>query len=88
MNTDEFGLYQIDLPSTTVTKLTPLLSLVVQRKIVNEEGTRAFDTLRAVTREDGLAWSPMGDTWLYRRFERHLERFSIFGMRPLAALNG
>ncbi|QRN82858.1 PD40 domain-containing protein [Chloroflexota bacterium] len=60
LNTDEFALYQIDLPSTTVTKLTPLLSLVVQRKIVNEEGTRAFDTLRAVTREDGLAWSPDG----------------------------
>lgn len=32
----------------------------MQRKIVNEEGTRAFDTLRAVTREDGLAWSPDG----------------------------
>ena len=60
LNTDEFALYRIDLPSTTVTKLTPLLSLTVQRKIVNEEGTRAFDTLRAVSREDGLAWSPDG----------------------------
>lgn len=60
LNTDEFALYQIDLPSGTVTKLTPLLNLVVQRKIVNQEGTRAFDTLRAVSREDGLAWSPDG----------------------------
>jgi len=60
LNTDEFALYQIDLPSTTVTKLTPLLSLTVQRKIVNQAGTRAFDTLRAVSRKDGLAWSPDG----------------------------
>ena len=59
-NTDELALYRIDLPSTTVTKITPLLSLTVQRKIVNQEGTRAFDTLRAITREDGLAWSPDG----------------------------
>lgn len=60
LNTDELALYKIDLPSTTVTKLTPLLSLTVQRKIVNQEGTRAFDTLRAVTAADGLAWSPDG----------------------------
>lgn len=59
-NTDELALYWIDLPSTTVTKITPLLSLTVQRKIINQEGTRAFDTLRAITREDGLAWSPDG----------------------------
>jgi hypothetical protein len=60
LNTDELALYKIDLPSTTVTKLTPLLSLTVQRKIVNEEGTRAFDTLRAIIAEGGLAWSPDG----------------------------
>ena len=60
LNTDELALYKIDLPSTNVTKLTPLLSLTVQRKIVNEEGTRAFDTLRAIIVEGGLAWSPDG----------------------------
>lgn len=60
LNTDELALYQIDLPSGAVTQLTPLLSLTVQRKLVNEEGTRAFETLEAVTREDGLAWSPDG----------------------------
>lgn len=58
--TDELGLYQVDLMSGATTKLTPLLSLDVQRKIINETGTRAFDTLRAVTREDSLAWSPDG----------------------------
>jgi hypothetical protein len=58
--TDELGLYLIDLPSIEVTKLTPLLSLSVQRNIINDVGTRAFDTFRAVTRDDGLAWSPDG----------------------------
>lgn len=60
LNTDELALYQINLPSTEIIKITPLLSITVQRMIVNEEGTRAFDTLRAVTRPDGLAWSPDG----------------------------
>lgn len=58
--TDELGLYRIDLPSIEVTQLTPLLSLSVQRNITNDVGTLAFDTFRAVTREDGLAWSPDG----------------------------
>ncbi len=58
--TDELGLYLIDLPSIEVTKLTQLLSLSAQRNIANDVGTRAFDTFRAVTREDGLAWSPDG----------------------------
>ena len=58
LNTDELGIYQIDLPSGTVTQLTPLLSITNQRKLVNEEGSRVFQTLEAVTREDGLAWSP------------------------------
>lgn len=60
LNTDELALYQIDLPSLQVTKQTPLLSLVLQRRIVNQIGTLAFDTLEVVTRPDGLAWSPDG----------------------------
>ena len=60
LNTGELALYRIDLPSTTVTKLMPLLNLTLQRWIVNEVGTLAFDTLRIVTREDSLAWSPDG----------------------------
>lgn len=59
-NTDELGIYRIDLPSATVTQLTPLLSITNQRKLVNEKGSRVFQTLEAVTREDGLAWSPDG----------------------------
>ena len=59
-NTDELGIYRIDLPSGTVTQVTPLLSISNQRKLVNEEGSRVFQTLEAVTREDGLAWSPDG----------------------------
>lgn len=60
LNTDELALYQIDLPSFEVTQLSPLLSLTVQRKIVNDEGTRVLETLLTVTRPDGLAWSPDG----------------------------
>ncbi|MDY6873491.1 MAG: hypothetical protein SVR81_05935 [Chloroflexota bacterium] len=60
LNTDELGLYRVDLMTGKTSQLTPLLNLDVQRKLVNETGTRAFDTLRAVTREDSLAWSPDG----------------------------
>jgi hypothetical protein len=59
-NTDEFALYQIDLPSFMVSKITPLLSISLQRKIVDQEGTSPLDALSAVTRADGLAWSPDG----------------------------
>jgi hypothetical protein len=58
--TDELALYQIDLPSTEIIHLTPLLSLSLQRDVVNEEDGRAFETLQAVTRSDGIAWSPDG----------------------------
>lgn len=56
-NTDELALYQINLPSFEVSKLTPLLSITVQRKIVHNQGDRALETLMTVTRSDGLAWS-------------------------------
>jgi len=56
--TDELSLYKIDLMSEEVSKITPLLSLLLQRKIVNQEGTRSFDVLEVVTRSDGIAWSP------------------------------
>jgi hypothetical protein len=60
LNTDELALYQIKLPATEVTKITPLLSLTIQRKIVNQEGTRANETFQAVTQPNNLAWSPNG----------------------------
>ncbi|MFN2304795.1 MAG: hypothetical protein ACK2TV_13780, partial [Anaerolineales bacterium] len=60
LNTDELALYEINLPSTEVTKLTPLLSLTLQRRIVNQIGTLANQTFDVVTRPDGLAWSPNG----------------------------
>jgi hypothetical protein len=60
LNTDELALYQVDLPSFEVSIVSPLLSITVQRKIVNDEGTRVLETLMTVTRPDGLAWSPDG----------------------------
>ncbi|MEA3327348.1 MAG: hypothetical protein U9R53_08575 [Chloroflexota bacterium] len=58
LNLDELALYQINLPSAEIIQISPLLSLTLQRKIVNEVGTLAFETLQAVTRPEGLAWSP------------------------------
>ena len=60
LNAEELALYQVDLTSFEVTKITPLLSLSLQREVVNQEGTRAVDALEVVTRPDGLAWSPDG----------------------------
>jgi hypothetical protein len=60
LNAEELALYQVDLTSFEVTKITPLLSLSLQRQVVNQEGTRAVDALESVTRPDGLAWSPDG----------------------------
>lgn len=60
LNTDELALYSVDLTSFEVSIVSPLLSIPVQRKIVNEDGLRVFETLATVTRPDGLAWSPDG----------------------------
>lgn len=67
MNTEELALYQINLPSREdsingfeVSRVSSLLSISLQRQIVNQEGTRALEALSAVTRPDGLAWSPDG----------------------------
>ena len=57
-NLDELALYQIQLPGGEITQISPLLSLTLQRNIVNNTGSNAFEALKAVTREDGLAWSP------------------------------
>ncbi|MBW6465301.1 MAG: hypothetical protein K0B06_02205 [Brevefilum sp.] len=60
INAEELALYQVDLTTFGVTTITPLLSLPLQRQVVNQEGTRAADALEIVTRPDGLAWSPDG----------------------------
>jgi len=60
-NIDELAIYQVDLPSTEVTKVTPLLSIQLQREIINADNERALETLHAVTRPDGLAWSHNGE---------------------------
>ncbi len=59
-NTDELAIYRVDLPAGEVAKLTPLLSIVLQRRIVNAQGTRAGQALDAVTAPQSLAWSPNG----------------------------
>jgi dipeptidyl aminopeptidase/acylaminoacyl peptidase len=60
LNAEELAVYRVDLSSFEVTQITPLLSLPLQRQVVNQEGTRAVIALEVVTRPDGLAWSPDG----------------------------
>ena len=58
LNTDELALYRVDLPDGDVKKTVPVLSIDLQRRLVNQIGTRTPETLAAVTRPDGIAWSP------------------------------
>jgi len=59
-NTDELALYQVDFPSGEVSKITPLLSITNQRAFINGDDEQARTTFLAVTRADGIAWSPDG----------------------------
>jgi WD40 repeat protein len=90
LNTDELAIYRVTLPEGEVTVLTPLLSILLQRRIINEQGTRAFDALAAVTAPDGLAWSPDGrylaflaaldgdssDLYIYDTLKEEIERLT------------
>ncbi len=92
MNAEELALYQIDLYSFEVNRVTPLLSIKLQRQIVNQEGTRAVDAFATVTRPDGLAWSPDGrflafsaalnndnsDLYIYDTFNKRVTRVNFF----------
>jgi len=60
LNTDELALYRVDLTFGEIVKINTLLSIDLQRRLVNQNGTRAPETLAAVTRPDGIAWSPTG----------------------------
>ena len=57
-NFDELALYRVSLPEGEVTRISPLLSLELQRQIVNQTSARALETLEAVTCPDSLSWSP------------------------------
>ncbi len=90
LNTDELALYLIDLPGGEINKISALLSINLQREIVNEERERAFETLDIVTRPDSLAWSPDGrflaftaaldnvssDLYVYDRLNYRIERLN------------
>lgn len=66
LNTEELALYQVKLNCAVtcleydVSRVSTLLSITLQRQIVNQENPRAYEALTAVTRPDGLAWSPDG----------------------------
>lgn len=92
MNAEEFALYQVDLTSFTVNRLTSLMSITLQRQVVNQEGSRAVDALAYVSRPDGLAWSPDGrflaftaalnndnsDLYVYDTFNQRIDRVNFF----------
>ncbi len=56
-NTDELALYRVEIPAGKAEKITPLLSIILHRQFVNQEGTRAAAAFQSVIREDALAWS-------------------------------
>ena len=89
-NLDELALYQIQLPGGEVTRISPLLSLELQREIVNNTNADAFEVWQAVTREEGLAWSPnsrylaftaaldnqSSDLYVYDAYENQVDRLN------------
>ena len=58
--TDELALYRIEIPAGRTEKVTPLLSITLQRQYVNQDGRLAVAAFQSVIREDVLAWSPDG----------------------------
>lgn len=57
---DELGLYAIKNPLEGVTQISPLLSIFLQRDIVNKIDENAPQALLAVSQDHGIAWSNDG----------------------------
>ena len=59
-NTDELALYAVSFLEGTFEKISPLLSIALQRSIINEDSSRSVETLNRITGTQTLAWSPNG----------------------------
>lgn len=55
---NELALYKVTDPNEPIEKITPLLSLYLQRQIINQVGKRPTRAMNAVLEDGGIAWSP------------------------------
>ncbi len=56
-NLNELALYRIGNPNEPIEKITPLLSVYMQRQVINQAGKRPARALSAVIADDSIAWS-------------------------------
>jgi hypothetical protein len=57
-NLNELALYKVTDPNEPIGKVTPLLSIYLQRQIINQVGKRPARAMNAVLEDGGIAWSP------------------------------
>lgn len=57
-NLNELALYKVINPNEPVEKVTPLLSIYLQRQIINQVGKRPARAMNAILEDGGIAWSP------------------------------
>jgi len=57
-NLNELALYKVTNPYEAIEKVTPLLSIYLQRQIINQVGKRPARAMNTVVEDGGIAWSP------------------------------
>jgi len=57
-NLNELALYKVTDPNEPIEKITPLLSIYLQRQIINQVGKRPARAMSTVLEDGGIAWSP------------------------------
>ena len=57
---NEMGLYLLENPHEEIIQVSPLLSVFLERQVINKDGDRASQASLAVTADGGIAWSPDG----------------------------
>jgi len=57
-NLNELALYKVTDPNEAAEKVTPLLSIYLQRQIINQVGKRPARAMNTVVEDGGIAWSP------------------------------
>lgn len=62
---DELALYLIDSPHEPIDKISPLLSVYLQREYLNQNTGYAAQALLAVQQKDGISWSPDGKLFAF-----------------------
>ncbi len=64
-NLNELALYMVTDPNNPVQKITPLLSLYLQRQVINQVGKRPARAMKAVSEDGGIAWSGNSQQYVF-----------------------